>query len=117
MNTLSNTSQVKIILVNKTDSKGGAAIACNRLLKALDSHLLEAKLLVQEKYIIDELIETTTNTSYKKVTNFFNFAFEKFLFLFHERSKDIRFAFSVVFAMLPLRSLCFFRCKYRRRYF
>jgi len=95
MNNPSNTSQVKIILVNKTDSKGGAAIACNRLLKALDSHLLEAKLLVQEKYIIDELIETTTNSSYKKFSNFFNFAFEKFLFLFHERSKDIRFAFSV----------------------
>ena len=62
MNNPSNTSQVKIILVNKTDSKGGAAIACNRLLKALDSHLLEAKLLVQEKYIIDELIEIDKET-------------------------------------------------------
>jgi len=86
---------MKVTLVNTTDSLGGAAIACRRLLKVLAAYQVETNLLVQKKNINDQLITTTSDSTYKNLRNFYNFGFERFLFVLQERSKDIRFAFSL----------------------
>ncbi len=86
---------MKIILVNKTDSMGGAAIACNRLLKALDSDMLETKLLVQDKVLLDQLIEKTRKSSFLKGNELYSRIYEKLTFIFNIRSNDVRYAFSL----------------------
>ena len=42
--------KIKILLINTSDSVGGAAVASNRLLRALNNQTeVEAKLLVKDK--------------------------------------------------------------------
>lgn len=86
---------MKVLLVNKSDSAGGAAIACIRLLHALDKSGVKAKALVQEKKSNDRNIICTTNSSRKRLLNFWRFIFERLLFLPYEKSKEIRFLFSL----------------------
>jgi len=86
---------MKILLIKKSDSTGGASIACVRLLNALTSISIDAKLLVQEKKTSNKQIYTTADTRFKRYINFYRFAYERFVFSFYERSKDVRFAFSL----------------------
>jgi len=84
-----------IILVNKTDIKGGAAVACKRLATALKKNGLDVKMLVQQKKSSESEIYTTTNTLLKKLVNIWRFLFERIIFIFYEKSKDVRFLFSI----------------------
>lgn len=85
---------MKVLLVNKSDSVGGAAIACIRLLHALVKNDVEAKALVQEKRGDDPNISCTTRSAWKRLLNFWRFVRERLLFLPYEKSKEIRFLFS-----------------------
>ena len=85
---------MKIVLVNKSDKTGGAAIACKRLKKALHENKIYAKILVQEKLTNDKLTFLVLNGKFGKYYNFMLFALERFYFLFYEASKKVRFAFS-----------------------
>jgi glycosyltransferase involved in cell wall biosynthesis len=87
---------LKIILVNKSVSGGGAALACKRLYSALSkTDIFEASILVQE-YVGNNLdIKATTSSTVKRFINFLRFVWERLCFLPYERSKDIRFAFSI----------------------
>ena len=86
---------MKILLIAKHPSTGGAAIASSRLLKALASRGLDVKMLVQEGAAEDQGIYSTTRGWLKKQINLFRFIVERLVFLRHERSRDIRFLFSL----------------------
>jgi len=86
---------MNVLLINKTDSEGGAAVACNRLLQALKSVNFDAKLLVQKKIRNDSAIISTTNSELKRKLNFLRFAYERLVFYFQESSPELRFAFSI----------------------
>lgn len=83
-----------ITLINKSDSVGGAAVACYRLFRALKWARAEVAFLVQEATRGDMDVVSTTNTKLKSYINFFRFVVERLYFLRHEKSKEIRFAFS-----------------------
>jgi len=86
---------LKILLINTSDTVGGAAIAARRLLHALVNEKIDAHLLVQEKRSKDELIYSTTHSKVKKQINFLRFAIERFLFFLREKDKSVRFSFSI----------------------
>lgn len=89
-----NLDFMNIVLVNKSDRVGGAAVACRRLQKALIKTGADAKLLVQEKNDDDQTVEATGTGFWKKKKNFLFFVLERLYFLFYEASKEARFAFS-----------------------
>jgi glycosyltransferase involved in cell wall biosynthesis len=89
---------MKIVLVNKSDSVGGAAVACRRLQKALIKIGSDAKLLVQEKNDDDQAVKATGTGFWQKKMVFLLFALERLYFLLYEASKEIRFAFSPAIA-------------------
>lgn len=86
---------MKITLVSTFDKNGGAAVACNRLAHALANTDADVKMLVRDKNRPDDIVVTTTNSWIKKALNFWRFAYERFCFLFYEKSKEVRFAFSM----------------------
>ena len=85
---------MKIVLVNKSDKTGGAAVACRRLLKALLKNGTDVKMLVQEKTDNDQTVMATGIGFVKQKLIFLWFVLERLYFLFYEASKEIRFAFS-----------------------
>ena len=86
---------MKVLLINTSDTVGGAAIAARRLLHALANEKIDAHLLVQEKRSNDKLVYSTTHSKVKKQINFLRFAFERFLFFLREKDKSVRFSFSI----------------------
>jgi len=86
---------MKVLLVGKSINTGGAAIASYRLMEALREKGVDVKMLVQEGTSEDELVFSSTKTILKKGLNFFRFAWERLLFLRHEKSKEVRFLFSM----------------------
>jgi glycosyltransferase involved in cell wall biosynthesis len=96
---------MKILLLNKTDLSGGAAIACFRLLNALNHHGLDAKLLVQSKTSENSNIYSTTHSFLKQKLNFYWFAYERLIFSLYEKSKEVRFSFSIANTGEDIRNL------------
>jgi glycosyltransferase involved in cell wall biosynthesis len=87
---------MKVVLINKSASGGGAAMACRRLLMALSkSGNVDTKILVQEYSGNNTNIISTTHSKFKEKLNFFRFVWERLCFLPYEKSKEIRFAFSL----------------------
>jgi glycosyltransferase involved in cell wall biosynthesis len=86
---------MKILLIGKHPTTGGAAIASYRLMKALRARDVEVKMLVQEGGIPAEGIYSTTRGWAKKKINLLRFIFERLVFLRFERSRSIRFLFSI----------------------
>ena len=86
---------MKITLINTSDAGGGAPAACLRLLKALRSQNMDAKLLVQYKKTGEDGVEPVVKGAWGKLKARFNFLYERLPFMFfHERDKSVRFAFS-----------------------
>ena len=86
---------MKILLIGKHPRTGGAAIASTRLLEALKARQVEVKMLVQEGGTEKEGIFSTTKGMMKRWINLFRFIMERLVFLRQERSKSIRFLFSL----------------------
>lgn len=86
---------LKVLLINTSDTVGGAAIAARRLLRALIQNNVDAALLVQEKNSNDNAVYSTTHSKIKKIINFYRFALERFLFFIREKDKSVRFSFSI----------------------
>lgn len=85
----------KVLLINTDDSMGGAAIACLRLLDVLNKNQgIEAKLLVQEKKKSNNHVFEIAKTKWQKRLAFLRFIRERLFFRFHEKNKEVRFAFS-----------------------
>lgn len=86
---------MKILLIGKHPTTGGAAIASLRLMKALEARDVDVKMLVQEGGMQEEGIYSTTRSWIKKNINLLRFIVERLVFLRHERSRSIRFLFSL----------------------
>lgn len=74
-------------------SNGGAAIACNRLVKAMRDQGLEVHHLVQEGSANPDVELLTTNI-WDKLFNFLRFVAERLYFLPYEKNKSIRFLYN-----------------------
>jgi glycosyltransferase involved in cell wall biosynthesis len=86
---------MKVTLVNTSDKVGGAAVACYRLLQALNQTNIDAKLLVQKKSSPDDRVFSAGNGYLQSRLDFYRFAYERLIFSLKERSKEVRFAFSL----------------------
>jgi glycosyltransferase involved in cell wall biosynthesis len=88
-------AEMKVLLIAKHPRTGGAAIASSRLLEALRKEGVEAKMLVQEGADEAGGIYSTTHGTFKRWLNFLRFVVERLVFLPRERSRNIRFLFSL----------------------
>ena len=86
---------MKVALINTSDSGGGAAEACMRLLKALQLQDLDVTMVVQHKTRAEEAVYTVERNIFGRIRSRVNFLLERIPFmLFQERDKQVRFAFS-----------------------
>ncbi|MBI9062385.1 MAG: glycosyltransferase family 4 protein [Marinilabiliaceae bacterium] len=85
---------MKVLLINKTDSGGGAAVAANRLNHALRSQGIDASLLVQDASSHEEGVFPVGKGYLYRQKAFARFAWERLCFLSHEKNASVRFAFS-----------------------
>lgn len=86
---------MKVVLVNTTDSGGGAAIACKRLMEALTLEGVDVRMLVMNKKSRLVQVQPFRSTQAQRKLSFFRFIYERLSFLFHEKDKTVRFAFSL----------------------
>ncbi len=86
---------MKVLLIAKHSTTGGAAIASSRLLEALRQEGLDASMLVQEGGDAEKAIYSTTHGALKRWTNLWRFIVERLVFLPREKSANIRFLFSL----------------------
>ena len=86
---------MKVVLICKSDSDGGAAIATKRIANSLFQKGIDVSILVQEKKSNHNLIFSTTHSFLKRLINFVRFAFEKFIFYLKENDPSDRFSFSI----------------------
>jgi glycosyltransferase involved in cell wall biosynthesis len=88
----------KLVIINKSTETGGAAIAALRLFRAHKMYLKnwDIQFLAQEgESKGEEEIHIVTKGKISEATNLFRLAVEKLIFLFYEKSKEIRFQFSM----------------------
>jgi len=91
-----NTAKIllKVLLINKTDSGGGAAVAANRLNRALRRNGIDSKLLVQDLKRGEEGVYAIGEGYVHRTKAFGRFVGERLYFLPHEKNAQIRFGFS-----------------------
>ncbi|MDB5128403.1 glycosyltransferase family 4 protein [Mucilaginibacter sp.] len=86
---------MKVALINTSDSGGGAAEACMRLLKALQLQAVDVTMVVQHKKRAEDAVYSIEQNIFGKLRSKINFLWERLTFMFfHERDKSVRFAFS-----------------------
>jgi glycosyltransferase involved in cell wall biosynthesis len=96
---------MKVTLINTSDAGGGAPAACLRLLKALRSQKMDAKLLVQYKKTDENGVTGIVKNAWDKFVARFNFLYERLPFMFfHEKDKSVRFAFSTANAGISIKN-------------
>lgn len=87
---------MKVLLINTSDIVGGAAVAANRLLHALNDCGVEAKMLVKVKSSDDDRIISIGNSIYTRLLTKIRFVFERLMiFVANKLSKKNLFAVSI----------------------
>ncbi len=86
---------MRVVHINKSDVKGGAAVAASRIVSSLRGMDVEASMLVAEKLGQDDWSVSIANSRREKAKVMFFFLQEVAAFLPHEKSKTSRFAFSL----------------------
>ncbi len=86
---------MKVTILNTTDRIGGAAIAAFRLFKALQAAGVSSGMLVRDSVTSESGLESRDHGFFRKWINFFRFVAERIYFLPFERSKEVRFSFSI----------------------
>ena len=87
---------MKILLINTFETAGGAAIACKRLLKALQESGVDAKLLVRDKNSNDPSVYSVNNSLCQQWINKFRFYWERMvIFILNRFSKKNLFKVSI----------------------
>ncbi|MDR2475463.1 MAG: glycosyltransferase family 4 protein [Bacteroidales bacterium] len=76
---------MKILLISTFDCSGGAAVAANRLMKALRKQGVDAKILVRDKQTDDENVISVNTSWLKRKINFIRFAWERWIIFCHNR--------------------------------
>ncbi|MDR1896948.1 MAG: glycosyltransferase family 4 protein [Prevotellaceae bacterium] len=74
---------MKILIVNTTERTGGAAVAANRLMHALNRSGHEAKMLVRDKQTDDKNVITINTSWIKRKINFIRFVWERWVIFVH----------------------------------
>jgi len=74
---------MKILLLNTSEKTGGAAIACNRLMNALNANGVEAKMLVRDKKTDDPNVVSINTNIWKKLLNKWLFLWERLVVFLH----------------------------------
>lgn len=85
---------MKILILNKYDNKGGAAIAAQRLENALLKNNVDCSMLVDIKSTQLPYVKALSENPVINVFKKYKFLFEKLLFIPFEVSKEERFSFS-----------------------
>lgn len=86
---------MRITLVNKTDTMGGAAIAGFRLLNALFNSDIKVRMLVMRKFSTNTLVESIVNSKMKDYSSKFKLIKEKAFLYRHIEDKNKIFEFSL----------------------
>ena len=85
---------MKILIVNKSASGGGAAVAAVRLFNALKLSGADVKMLVQDGNNGNDKIESVSKDKVSKSMALSRFILERLYFLPNEKNKSVRFQFS-----------------------
>ncbi len=86
---------MKVALINTSDSGGGAAEACMRLLKALQLQQVEVTMVVQHKNRNEPAVYSVEKNKLDKLHSNFDFFYERLPFIaFKAKDRSVRFAFS-----------------------
>lgn len=89
-------SAMKVLLINTSESVGGAAIACRRLFSALRHEGVNASLLVRDKTGLNHHVHTLTYTVWDRLRNKLNFLYERaIIFLNNGLRRNRLFAVSL----------------------
>lgn len=88
---------MKVLILNTSERTGGAAVAANRLMKALCKQGVEAKMLVRDKQSADERITSVNQSLWQRRLNFWRFAWER-LVIFLSNKLDRKQLFRVSIA-------------------
>jgi glycosyltransferase involved in cell wall biosynthesis len=87
---------MKILILSTFERTGGAAVAANRLMHALNKSGHEAKMLVCDKQTDDENVVSVNPNWWKRKINFVRFAYERWVIFLHNRfSRKNLFAVSI----------------------
>ena len=76
---------MKVVLLNTSERTGGAAIAANRLMKALIDSGIDAKTLVLNKQTDDENIISIRSSFFKRQIALWNFLWERWIIFVNNR--------------------------------
>jgi glycosyltransferase involved in cell wall biosynthesis len=74
---------MNILILNTSERTGGAAIAANRLMHALNKAGHEVKMLVRDKQTNDANVVSINTSWFKKKLNFIRFAYERWVIFIH----------------------------------
>jgi glycosyltransferase involved in cell wall biosynthesis len=86
---------MKVALINTSDSGGGAAEACMRLLKALQLQQVDVTMVVQHKNRNEPAVYSVEKNKLDKLHSNFDFFYERLPFIaFKAKDRSVRFAFS-----------------------
>ena len=87
---------MKVLLVNTSEKTGGAAIACRRLMEALNANGVEATMLVRDKQTDNPNVISINSSRWKKLLNKWRFMWERFIIFLHNGySKQNLFRISI----------------------
>lgn len=87
---------MKILLINTSERTGGAAVAANRLMRALRTIGIDVQMLVRDKQTDDPAVHTVNDTTRRRWLNRLRFLFERIvIFLCHRFSKKHLFQVSI----------------------
>ncbi len=85
---------MKVVIINKSDIVGGAAIGAYRICRALQTTNIQVTMLVQQSKLHHDYITASSTNTFQKTLDFLYFSLERFSFLFHEKDASVRFSFS-----------------------
>ena len=87
---------MKIVLLNTFECSGGASIACNRLMHALQKAGMDVKLIVRDKVTENPHIIPTSDSWLRKASNYVRFVWERLIiFVYNKFNKANLFAVSI----------------------
>ncbi len=87
---------MKVVILNTSEHTGGAAVAANRLLKALRKQGVEATMLVRDKSSQDPNVHSINRTWFQQKVNLLRFLWERLvIFLCNRFSRSTLFQVSI----------------------
>lgn len=76
---------MKVVLLNTSERTGGAAVAANRLLHALQKAGVDASMLVRDKRTDDATVFSVNTSFGRRKLNFLRFAWERLVIFLHNK--------------------------------